>query len=77
MDRLRNTGVRLVVMLHVDNFDKAGLDRNLADPATRVNPAPAPERALWYRNLIEPDAWGASQVRAVFWNALDHVDALI
>lgn len=29
-----------------------------------------PERALWYCNLIEPNAWGASQVRAAFWEAL-------
>ncbi|MDP8927208.1 MAG: GDSL-type esterase/lipase family protein [Actinomycetota bacterium] len=32
-----------------------------------------PERALWYCNLIEPNAWGASQVRAAFWQALHHV----
>ncbi len=29
-----------------------------------------PERALWYCNIIEPNAWGASQVRAAFWEAL-------
>ncbi|MDQ4130090.1 MAG: SGNH/GDSL hydrolase family protein [Actinomycetota bacterium] len=29
-----------------------------------------PERDLWYCNLIEPNAWGASQVRAAFWEAL-------
>ncbi len=32
-----------------------------------------PERALWYCNLIEPNAWGASQIRAAFWEALRHV----
>ncbi len=32
-----------------------------------------PERDLWYCNLIEPNAWGASQVRAAFWEALHHV----
>ena len=28
-------------------------------------------RDLWYCNLIEPNAWGASGVRAAFWDALD------
>ncbi|MDP8930646.1 MAG: SGNH/GDSL hydrolase family protein [Actinomycetota bacterium] len=32
-----------------------------------------PGRDLWYCNLIEPNAWGASQVRAAFWGALHHV----
>lgn len=27
-------------------------------------------RELWYCNIIEPNAWGASAVRACFWNAL-------
>lgn len=31
------------------------------------------ERALWYCNLIEPNAWGASEVRAAFWQALHDV----
>ena len=30
-------------------------------------------RALWYCNIIEPNAWGANAVRAAFWAALqDH-----
>lgn len=28
------------------------------------------DRGLWYRNLIEPNAWGADAVRAAFWRAL-------
>ena len=28
-------------------------------------------RDLWYCNVIEPNAWGASGVRAAFWEALD------
>jgi lysophospholipase L1-like esterase len=34
------------------------------------DPRPA-NRALWYCNVIEPNAWGASAVRAAFWQALD------
>jgi lysophospholipase L1-like esterase len=29
-----------------------------------------PNRALWYCDLIEPNAWGASEIRAAFWQAL-------
>ncbi len=32
-----------------------------------------PQRTLWYCNLIEPNAWGASQIRAAFWEALHPV----
>ncbi len=28
------------------------------------------QRALWYCDLIEPNAWGASAVRGAFWEAL-------
>jgi lysophospholipase L1-like esterase len=36
-----------------------------------TQPAPRPaSRALWYCNLIEPNAWGASEIRAAFWEAL-------
>lgn len=34
------------------------------------HPRPA-NRNLWYCNVIEPNAWGASGVRAAFWEALD------
>jgi lysophospholipase L1-like esterase len=34
---------------------------------TEARPA---DRNLWYRNVIEPNAWGASAVRAAFWEAL-------
>ena len=38
------------------------------------NPAqsdPRPtDRNLWFCNVIEPNAWGASAVRAAFWDAL-------
>jgi lysophospholipase L1-like esterase len=30
------------------------------------------DRNLWYCNVIEPNAWGASGVRAAFWEALGH-----
>ena len=29
-----------------------------------------PDRDLWYCGLIEPNAWGASEIRASFWEAL-------
>ncbi|HYT80382.1 MAG TPA: SGNH/GDSL hydrolase family protein [Actinomycetota bacterium] len=35
-------------------------------------PAARPaNRDLWYRHLIEPNAWGASEIRAAFWEALE------
>jgi hypothetical protein len=34
-------------------------------------PGPWPEqRDLWFCSVIEPNAWGASSVRAAFWEAL-------
>jgi lysophospholipase L1-like esterase len=33
-----------------------------------------PDPALWYRELIEPNAWGASEIRAAFWQALASAD---
>jgi lysophospholipase L1-like esterase len=38
------------------------------DP-TQPNARP-PDRGLWYCGLIEPNAWGASEIRAAFWDAL-------
>jgi len=29
-----------------------------------------PDRGLWYCGVIEPNAWGASEIRAAFWEAL-------
>jgi lysophospholipase L1-like esterase len=29
-----------------------------------------PDRGLWYCGLIEPNAWGASEIRASFWEML-------
>jgi len=28
-----------------------------------------PDRARWYCDLIEPNAWGASQIRAAYWDS--------
>jgi lysophospholipase L1-like esterase len=37
-------------------------------------PEPRPSNPdLWYCNIIEPNAWGASGVRAAFWDALHPV----
>ena len=36
-----------------------------------TQPAARPrDHGLWYCGLIEPNAWGASQIRASFWEAL-------
>jgi hypothetical protein len=34
-----------------------------------------PDRGLWYCGLIEPNAWGASEIRAAFWETLRLPDA--
>jgi lysophospholipase L1-like esterase len=40
----------------------------VGDP-TQPNARP-PDRGLWYCGLIEPNAWGASEIRAAFWDTL-------
>ena len=30
-----------------------------------------PQRDLWYCGVIEPNAWGASEIRRAFWDALE------
>jgi lysophospholipase L1-like esterase len=32
------------------------------------------DRDLWYCGLIEPNAWGASEIRAAFWATLERAD---
>jgi hypothetical protein len=34
-----------------------------------------PDHGLWYCDLIEPNAWGASEIRAAFWETLRLPDA--
>lgn len=47
-------------------FSGHGLSRG--NPAqTDARPA---DRELWYCNIIEPNAWGASAVRAAFWDVV-------
>lgn len=41
----------------------------LAGDPSQPNARPA-QRELWYCDLIEPNAWGASEVRGAFWEAL-------
>lgn len=41
----------------------------LAGDPSQPEPRPA-QRALWYCNVIEPNAWGAGGVREAFWAAL-------
>jgi lysophospholipase L1-like esterase len=40
----------------------------IGDP-TQSDPRPS-NRDLWYCGLIEPNAWGASEIRASFWQVL-------
>lgn len=40
-----------------------------AENPAQSDPRPA-NRDLWFCNVIEPNAWGASAVRAAFWDAL-------
>src|SRR5205823_10231037 len=68
-----NDGLRAVATQHRartaeihDRFLGHGLATG--DPA-QSNPRPD-NRALWYCNVIEPNAWGADGVRASFWHAL-------
>ena len=46
-----------------------GHGTSAGDPA-QPEPRPA-NRALWYCGLIEPNAWGAHQIRATWWQALE------
>jgi hypothetical protein len=40
-----------------------------------TQPAARPaDRELWYCGLIEPNAWGASEIRAALWEALALAD---
>jgi lysophospholipase L1-like esterase len=40
-----------------------------------TQPAARPtDRGLWYCGLIEPNAWGASEIRASFWETLPRAD---
>ena len=40
----------------------------IGDP-TQLDQRPS-NRDLWYCGLIEPNAWGASEIRATFWEVL-------
>jgi lysophospholipase L1-like esterase len=71
-----NDGLRAVAERHGANvaeiaelFHGHGL---LAGDPARREPRPA-ERGLWFCNLIEPNAWGASGVREAFWTAIHAV----
>ena len=59
----------IVAEIH-EQFVGHGL--NVGDPG---QPDSRPEnRELWYCNVIEPNAWGASAVRGAFWAALQAQD---
>jgi lysophospholipase L1-like esterase len=62
---LANEHRALVADVH-DRFLGHGLA--IGDP-TQSDPRPS-NRDLWYCGLIEPNAWGASEIRASFWKVL-------
>jgi lysophospholipase L1-like esterase len=68
-----NAGLRAVADEHRARVAEIH-DRFLGHGLAVGNPAqphPRPgDRALWYCNVIEPNAWGADAVRASFWEAL-------
>jgi lysophospholipase L1-like esterase len=45
----------------------------IGNPAQQA--ARPPERGMWYCDLIEPNAWGASEIRAAFWATLERADS--
>ena len=68
-----NDGLRAVAARHgagvaeiAEAFSGHGV---LAGDAAQPHPRPA-DRDLWFCSVIEPNAWGASGVRAAFWDAL-------
>jgi lysophospholipase L1-like esterase len=46
------------------------LGHGLAAGDPTQHAARPPDRGLWYCGLIEPNAWGASEIRASFWETL-------
>jgi lysophospholipase L1-like esterase len=68
-----NSAIRQVAATHaatVADVHAAFLGHGLrAGDPRQPDPRPA-ARDLWYCSLIEPNAWGASAVRAAFWHAL-------
>jgi lysophospholipase L1-like esterase len=67
-----NSGLRGAAARHgatvaeiAESFHGHGL---LAGDPARREPRPV-DRRLWFCNLIEPNAWGASGVREAFWTA--------
>ena len=60
----------LVADVHA-RFLSHGLATGDPTPAGR----PPRDRGLWYCPLIEPNAWGASEIRAAFWQALERADS--
>ena len=68
-----NDGLRAVAEQHgaavaeiAQRFQGHGV---LAGDASRPDPRPG-NRDLWFCSVIEPNAWGASGVRAAFWDAV-------
>ncbi len=68
-----NTRLRSVAVAHGAGVAEAharfmGHGLSVGDP-TQGEPQPA-NRSLWYCGAVEPNAWGASELRGAFWEAL-------
>ena len=75
LDRLAelNQALRALAAAHralVADVHARFLGHGLAAGDPTQPAARPPDRAVWYCDLIEPNAWGASEIRAAFWQAL-------
>jgi lysophospholipase L1-like esterase len=79
LDRLAelNQALRALAAAHgalVADVHARFLGHGLATGDPTQPAARPPDRDLWYCGLIEPNAWGASEIRAAFWEALALAD---
>ena len=79
LDRLTelNQALRALAAAHgalVADVHARFLGHGLATGDPSQPAARPPDRDLWYCGLIEPNAWGASEIRAAFWEALTLAD---
>jgi lysophospholipase L1-like esterase len=80
LDRLAelNQALRALAAAHralVADVHARFLGHGLAAGDPTQPAAHPPNHALWYCDLIEPNAWGASEIRAAFWQALASADS--
>jgi hypothetical protein len=67
-DALRDTANALDVAVAEVHNAFMGHGLSVGDPS-QADAEPA-NRSIWYCGAVEPNTWGASEVRAAFWAAL-------